>query len=90
MPSRPKSASAVDLTLNISSPRPVDTRLAASARSVLITVPLERIKNYLNIYEIQTVAEQLRRSLEEEHNLLLEDVDFLQKCMDEEWIFKSK
>ncbi len=51
---------------------------------------LERLSNHLNIYDIQKVDDQIRQALQEENRLLIEDVEYLQKCLDDEWMYKNK
>jgi hypothetical protein len=88
-PWRPRSASVSERDLRRSNDKPVEKRHPASARAAS-SLSLERVSNYLNVYDIQKVEEQIRQALLDENKLLIEDIEYLQKCLDEEWMYKNK
>ncbi|PRP87002.1 hypothetical protein PROFUN_04984 [Planoprotostelium fungivorum] len=83
-PVRPRSAST-----NISSQSvntPIDPRTPSmSPRNLDIT----RISPRLNVVQIEEVKDQIIAAVLEEKRLLLSDIEFLQKCLEDEWLWNA-
>ena len=48
------------------------------------------MKASINVFDIKQVEDKIKEALQEEHNSLLEDVEYLQRCLDAEVQYKNR
>lgn len=67
-----------------------DRRPGSAKHPSRLPLTIEPIKSLINVQDIQKVRDIIVSALKEEQKLLLEDITYLQKCLDEEISFKTK
>eukprot|EP01135_Chromosphaera_perkinsii_P009623 Nk52_evm73s1810 gene=Nk52_evmTU73s1810 len=50
---------------------------------------IEKMKTNINVFQIDSVKEKLVAAFKEEQTLLLKDIDFIQKCIDDEMMYRT-
>ncbi|KAJ8576085.1 hypothetical protein ON010_g3124 [Phytophthora cinnamomi] len=66
------------------SQRPVSRGSTISVSSIAAVLDSPEVHHRLNLDEIDAIKEDLREALNDEHQLLLEDIDFIQGCLEME------
>ncbi|EGZ13293.1 hypothetical protein PHYSODRAFT_383884, partial [Phytophthora sojae] len=66
------------------SQRPVSRGSTISVSSITAVLESPEVHRRLNLDEIDAIKEDLREALSEERQLLLEDIDFIQGCLEME------
>eukprot|EP01116_Phalansterium_solitarium_P018193 TRINITY_DN4734_c0_g1_i2.p1 TRINITY_DN4734_c0_g1~~TRINITY_DN4734_c0_g1_i2.p1 ORF type:complete len:403 (-),score=91.59 TRINITY_DN4734_c0_g1_i2:354-1562(-) len=70
---------------------PLDTRPAPlTPRSSGATISIDKIRSKLNVYDVESIKDQLQEALREEHTMLVDDAAYLQKCLDDEMLYQRE